>query len=513
MTTSLPPSKPTTETTTRSRQLTRRTAVAAAAWSVPVVAAAVATPAHATSGDSALHLALADGTLTAGAATTVTTTVLTKGGAPWAGQTVTLSLSRTDGVALGVTTGQTDSLGRLQTTLSTSAAAAAGDVVVTAASGPLTTTTTLTVTVAFTVPDPEPVIMSSAYRWGEFLPTQGALDPWNSLQPTPIPVPSFPTGVTHAAQAGMGGVLRTSDGSVYAWGITLLAQLTGSPRAEDHGGYLMRKTDVRGAKSVAAGFVSAFAVMEDGTVRAWGQGVNGLFAQGSTAVQQYTSSIQLPHLSDIAELQVSGYTALARTSSGALYGWGTNTTQSLFAGENKVATPTPVSHPLLTDIKRIALGTDTAAALRADGSVVTWGHGLSTPTVVPWIAKAIDVSVYFGAGYAILEDGTLQTWEIVSEGWPKRYVVVQPAKTGVFAAADLTGVKQIALSGERGGYALLADGTVKAWGLNQFGQLGNGTKSAVSTDRFDPVTVTLPKPAVRIAAHAGDFGYAGLALF
>ncbi len=44
--------------------------------------------------------------------------------------------------------------------------------------------------------------------------------------------------------------------------------------------------------------------------------------------------------------------------------------------------------------------------------------------------------------------------------------------------------------------ALLADGTVRCWGLNANGQLGDGTRN----DSTTPVTVSLPLSATAVAA-------------
>jgi hypothetical protein len=72
--------------------LSRRTIVKTAAWTVPAITLAVATPAHATSADSMLSLTV-PASIAQNTSGAVVATVLDSKGRPWAGQSVTLSAS------------------------------------------------------------------------------------------------------------------------------------------------------------------------------------------------------------------------------------------------------------------------------------------------------------------------------------------------------------------------------------------------------------------------------------
>ena len=67
----------------------------------------------------------------------------------------------------------------------------------------------------------------------------------------------------------------------------------------------------------------------------------------------------------------------------------------------------------------------------------------------------------------------------------------------------LTGVTAIAAATFTG-YALRGDGTVAAWGLGHYGQLGNNTTTTVSAG---PVPVAVPAGVTAVAA-GGLTGYA-----
>jgi len=132
----------------RARLLSRRT-VAAAAWSIPVIAVAVASPAHATSAQSTLTIDVVKDELVAGGASSanvsdVVVAVLDSQGRPWAGQSVTLTVDPA-GATLAATAGVTGPDGRFVTTLIASAGVSPGVVTVVATSDVLTASDTVTI--------------------------------------------------------------------------------------------------------------------------------------------------------------------------------------------------------------------------------------------------------------------------------------------------------------------------------------------------------------------------------
>jgi alpha-tubulin suppressor-like RCC1 family protein len=113
----------------------------------------------------------------------------------------------------------------------------------------------------------------------------------------------------------------------------------------------------------------------------------------------------------------------------------------------------------LTDIKSITAGDNHALALSNDGTLWAWGCN----------------------GNGQLGDGTT-----VNKSTPIK-------------VNNFNGVTAIAAGGANGfdfSLALKNDGTVWAWGYNQYGQLGDGTK----TDKYIPVEVTGLTNIVAIAA-------------
>jgi alpha-tubulin suppressor-like RCC1 family protein len=140
--------------------------------------------------------------------------------------------------------------------------------------------------------------------------------------------------------------------------------------------------------------------------------------------------------------------------------WGYNGEGQLGNGTTTSSTtPRPVSG-LGEDVSAISAGLGGGLALLTDGTVVHWGNGTLAPTAVGGLSEVVAVSG--GAGglsLALLGNGTVMQWS-------NEHPVPAPV-------SGLGGVASIS-AGSNFGLALLSDGTVKAWGGNQYGQLGDG---------------------------------------
>ena len=149
-----------------------------------------------------------------------------------------------------------------------------------------------------------------------------------------------------------------------------------------------------------------------------------------------------PPYADLTAVATSyGNVSLGVRASGQLVIWGDN------YNINSFYSPLPAG-----TFTRVWGGLDVhAAALRSDGTLVTWGgayaQGIPGPVSIP---NVVDASVASVHGLALKADGTIVAW-----GNPVGDVAVVPA--------GLTNVVQIA-TGPAAAYALRGDGTVVAWG-------------------------------------------------
>lgn len=252
-------------------------------------------------------------------------------------------------------------------------------------------------------------------------------------------------------QAGHGAghtVALRAGGSVAAWGENRWGALGDGTREQ-------RRRPVRvcgldgGVRAIAAGANTSLALMEDGSVVGWGLsvvqvGVDNLPDRPVT-IPELTGGVVA-----IAVAGGHGHHRLALSDDGTVLAWGSNLFGALGDPEGELSgsswrpTPTAVS-ALPGRARAIAAGYNHSLALMADGSVYAWGENHS------------------GA----LGDGS---------------------RTTRSAPVQVVGIREpvVAIAGGFGcSFALLADGSVRSWGLNYRGQLGDGS----ATDRLRPVPV------------------------
>ena len=306
---------------------------------------------------------------------------------------------------------------------------------------------------------------------------------------------------TLEVKAHPGQVLGWGDNSLYEQGNGTTTGPVTTPAAI---------TGLTGVIQVVGGSEAGFALRSDGTVYAWGSNTYGELGLGDTT--RRATPVQVPGLFGVTSLAAGQYTTYAVKSDGTVLAWGLNADGEV--GDGTVVnrpSPTPVAG--LTDVTSIAAGSATAFALRADGTVWSWGSNLfgelgvgsavaSSPTAspIPGLAGAIEVSAKIYNGEALLANGTVMAWGYNVTG--EVGDVTTTNRSAPVAVLGLTGVTEIA-NADYNTYVLMADGTVRAWGQNDQGQLGDGSLIT----RLSPVTLAGLSHVVSIGAGAYT-GYA-----
>ena len=144
----------------------------------------------------------------------------------------------------------------------------------------------------------------------------------------------------------------------------------------------------------------------------------------------------------------------------------------------------------------VAAGDEFSCALLTDGTGMCWGLGEKgqrgdgtytqislVPVAIQGLTNASALSAGYNHACALLTDGTMRCW-----GSNTRGQLGNPSTSGSavpVAVLNVSGVLAIA-SGAFHTCALLQDHTVRCWGDNDNGQLGDGTM----TTSFTPVTVS-----------------------
>src|SRR5690349_18737864 len=256
----------------------------------------------------------------------------------------------------------------------------------------------------------------------------------------------------------------------------------------------------------------AAATSNRATVLAWGSNPFGEIGEGA-ASPQLTPFVVAGLPDRVTQLAAGNVFSMALVADGTVRTWGSNGAGDLGIGAPPDVNPhpTPVLVPGLTGIVQIAAGRDTAMALRGDGTVWAWGLNNRgqvgdgapsmqlTPHLVPGLSGVVKIAAGDEFGLALLADGTVRAWGAnflgqLGDGHPVDGPVPVPV-----VVSGLTNVVDLAGGGAHS-LALLADGTVRAWGNNGSGQLGDGSR----TNHDTPVPVVTVNHVVQIGAGSDD---------
>ncbi|MFD0277000.1 hypothetical protein ACFVHB_24265 [Kitasatospora sp. NPDC127111] len=252
-----------------------------------------------------------------------------------------------------------------------------------------------------------------------------------------------------------------------------------------------------------------------GTALAWGNNRGASLGDGATVDHSTTpgrvcgGAPCTGPLQDVVSISSGGFHTLALRSDGTVLAWGENGVGQLGDGTTSTrTTPVPVCAPgatapcssFLTDVVAVSAGAAHSLALRADGTVLSWGYnsygqlgnGTTTDSPVPVEADLGTAVAIAAGGYhslAVTTSGVVLSWGYNSNGQlgtgsNNNASVPQPVCTPVLCDNYVQNAAAVA-AGSFHSLVLNQDGTVLSFGANGYGQLGDGT----TTDRNIPVQV------------------------
>jgi alpha-tubulin suppressor-like RCC1 family protein len=248
--------------------------------------------------------------------------------------------------------------------------------------------------------------------------------------------------------------------------------------------------------AVAAGDNFSLALTADGEILAWGKNDRGQLGDGSTTQRLSPVSVtdgQGGHLDDVTAVSAGYQFGLALRSDGKVWAWGRNEHKQLGQGTSAITqSPTPLEVVGISDVVAIAAGSWHALAVTQDGSVYAWGRngdgqlgdgsaGASegTPDLVqgsPTWAGVRAVAAGSRHSFALLMDGTVRGWGANDVGQLGSGATSNDVLSPV-PVAELDGVVELT-SGERHAQALRTHGeplgSAWAWGTSFRGQIGDG---------------------------------------
>jgi alpha-tubulin suppressor-like RCC1 family protein len=312
-----------------------------------------------------------------------------------------------------------------------------------------------------------------------------------------------PSGIIRDVAAGQFVLVARADGSVVGWGKDPMGPgATPAPVVIGLPGKALR---------VAVGETSQYALLEDGTVLAWGgndegqlgNGVRGANPESGTYPKPTVTPVRVTGLTGIIEIEAGRKHAVALRGDGTVWAWGTRDDGALGDGDAKptgtlrvMSALVPVAVPGLEGITQIAVGPTHNLALRRDGHVMSWGaNGAGelgvgtrvtgwTPAEVTGLDRVVAIAAgsagSHGVSGAVRDDGSVWVWgSNASAMMGNGQDPTAPDDPGgrnplPVPVKGIVGAKRLSIGGGHVA-VLLGDGSLRMWGHNGYGEIGIGT--------------------------------------
>ncbi len=307
----------------------------------------------------------------------------------------------------------------------------------------------------------------------------------------------------------------TKSGGVKCWGRNSYGEL-------GDGTSIDRATPVdvfgmsRGIIAIDAGASHTCALIENGGVKCWGRNRSGELGNGSTGYATLPVAVTGLQSEIVAVSAGLNYTCVV-TSSGNVKCWGGNSVGQLGDG-TVINRLTPVNVVELDQkITSISAGGyyfsgEHTCALTASGGIKCWGannfgqlgDGTRTQRLTP-----VDV-IQLSSNMSAVTAGDLHTCALNDHGEAKCWGANNLGQLGDgtlknrTTPVDVMGLNSGLMSIDAGALStcgLLDTGTIKCWGLNNYGQLGDGT----TTNRSLPTDVMGLNSTVTNLESGGNF--------
>jgi alpha-tubulin suppressor-like RCC1 family protein len=353
------------------------------------------------------------------------------------------------------------------------------------------------------------------YAWGNNSGGEAGVDPqvagYDVL--SPVPVHGAAANVTQLSGGAAPQTLR-SDGTVWGWGSSSCGIQPNGFAPAQVGGL------PPGIVQIAAGGGNCAAVAADGSVWTWGNNDRGQLGYPTPQVHNGTAH-QVPGLSGVKQVAAGANFTVALRSNGEVWTWGGNQYGQLGDGTRTDRT-TPARNLAAYGMTQVSAGKYFVLA-RRPGSVWAWGDNRygtlgngstatdsATPVIVNRLTQnATQIVAGVAHAFSVDPDGSLWAWgdnqygELgLGTGGP------QPVARTPQKVPGLAGVTQLAAGGGTS-MALRSDGTLLVWGWEAHGLRGDSIPRTGNLPVPTPVTtvsgvtrIALSGSTVLALAHA-----------
>jgi alpha-tubulin suppressor-like RCC1 family protein len=318
------------------------------------------------------------------------------------------------------------------------------------------------------------------YGWGNNNTNQLGI-PITGTNYSDVPVPAAAVSDTKSISAGgESAIALLKNGTNESWGSNNQGQL-------GNGGLGLGPLPVANIatiKSASYGADTGIALLKGGTVADWGNNYYGELGNGTTVTTGCVCSevpVAVPGLKHVKAVAEGFVTSYALLNNGTVMAWGFNRFGNLGNGTT-TDSDVPVKVSGLSGVVAIFAGYFRAYALLSDGVVMGWGQqplgdgsgmGSNVPVAVPDLSGVKAMAVGGGFSLALLGNGTLMGWGDNTYGQLGVSPTVLAESSTPVVVPNLGGIKAIS-AGDGFALALLGNGSVESWGNDASGELGLG---------------------------------------
>lgn len=271
--------------------------------------------------------------------------------------------------------------------------------------------------------------------------------------------------------------------------LALISVASMSPMASTQ----VRAAAMSGFSKVVTGSDFSCALKSDSTVWCWGLNSSGQLGDGTTTNRN--RPVQVSGLTGVTDIDYGNDFSCALKSDSTVWCWGNGGFGQLGNGTTSNSS-TPVQVSGLTDVTQMSAGYGHACARKSDGTVRCWGWNVlfnlgngnttnsSTPVTPTGLSSVVSVRTASYGACAVLSDATVRCWGAgnngqLGNGGTTYSTSTKTQPTGLSGLASLGDFHANHFCG------VMSDATLKCWGLNDHGQIGNGN----STNQLTPVAI------------------------
>ena len=233
---------------------------------------------------------------------------------------------------------------------------------------------------------------------------------------------------------------------------------------------------------VAAGSDQNLAVKKNYTLWGWGKNDRGQLGLNSDLSESHPT--QVGALTNWEQVTTGFAHSLAIKTDGTLWTWGYNSRGQLGDGTT-INRSSPVQVGSLTTWTKVSAGSEHTVAIKTDGTLWAWGRGSytgalgennkidrSSPVQVGALTNWAEARASYGFTIGVKTDGTLWAWGLNNYGnlGNNSYTnKSSPVQVGALTTWSQIGTGRVHVG------AIKTDGTLWTWGSNGAGRLGDNT--------------------------------------